>query len=85
MGHRKVQHKETKCWSWQVQVLWDNDDKTWEPAHVVRKDDPLSMVKYAHDNKLVNTNGWKWAKKYKKLIKRYTNLITRVKALHAQK
>ncbi len=64
---------------------WDNDEKTWEPLHVVRKDDPLTMVRYSHDNKLIKTNGWKWAKKYKNVIHRYTKLITRVNALHAQK
>ncbi len=68
-----------------MQVLWDNDEKTWKPVHVVRKDYPLRMVKYAHDNKLIETNGWKWAKKYKNFIQRYTKLMTRVNASHAQK
>ncbi len=84
LGDRKVQHKGTKRWKWQVQVLWDNDEKTWKPVHVVRKDDPLSMVKYAHDNKLVKTNGWKWVRKYKSLIQRYADLITRVNAFRTE-
>ncbi len=84
IGHRKVQYKETKYWEGQVQVLWDNDEKTWEPMHVIRKDDPLSLVRFAH-YKLTKANGWKWTKKYKNLIHRYVKLITRVNALQAQK
>ncbi len=53
--------------------------------HVMRKNEPLTLVKYAHDNKLTKTNESKWAKKYKNLIHRYVKLITRVNALQARK
>ncbi len=45
----------------------------------------LFLVQYAHDNNLTNTNGWKLAKKYKKLINKYFKFITRVNAMKAQK
>ncbi len=51
----------------------------------MRKDDPLSLVQYAHDNNLTKTNGWKLAKKDKRLIKKYVKLINRVDALQAHK
>ena len=31
--------------SWQVKVLWDNGEETWEPVPTKRKDDPLEMAK----------------------------------------
>ncbi len=68
-----------------MQVVWDNDEKSWERVQMVRKDDLLSMVKNTNNNKLVKTNGWNCAKKCKNLIQRYSELITRVNAFHAQK
>ncbi len=52
---------------------------------MMRKNDPFSLMEYAHRHKLTNTNGWKWAKKYKKLTTKYVKVITRVNTLQAQK
>ncbi len=51
----------------------------------MRKDDLLSLVKYAHDKNLTNTNGWKGAKKYKKYINKYVKFITKLNTLKSQK
>ncbi len=34
IGHRKDQKKPTK---WQIKVVWDSDEKSWEPVHIMRK------------------------------------------------
>ncbi len=41
----------------------DNGEKTWEPIHVIRKDYLLEIYQFVFDDKLTNTNGWKWVKK----------------------
>ncbi len=38
------------------------------------------MAQYAFDNKLMNTNGWKWAKKDKKFTKLFLKFLARIKA-----
>ncbi len=66
-------------------MKWDNDEKTWETVHIMRKDDPLCLVQYANDNNLTNTNGWKWAKKYRRYTKKYVKLTPRVHNLNPRR
>ena len=42
-----------------------NGEKTWEPLSIIKQDDEITVAKYAIDNNLENTHGWKWAKKWK--------------------
>ncbi len=46
----------------------DNNEENWEPVWIMKKEDLWTQVKYAHDNKLRNTTGWKWGKRSKKFI-----------------
>ena len=39
----------------QVLVLWATGEETWEPAHIIQQDDPLSIVEYARGNNLLST------------------------------
>ena len=32
-----------------VKIQWDNGDVTWEPLNSLRKDDPVTLAKYAHE------------------------------------
>ena len=59
-GHRHLPHKPVE-----VQVLWSNGEQTWEKAMAIKKDDLITLAKYAHNNDLVGQPGWKWAKSYK--------------------
>ena len=47
----------------EVQILWDIDEVTWEPVEVIRKDDPITVAKYAKDKHLTEQRGWAWAKR----------------------
>ncbi len=62
----RLQEKPKNSGRWQINVLFDNGDETWEPVSVIRKDSPLKRAKYAFENKLTDTTGWKWTKKCKK-------------------
>ena len=50
-------HRKTKKGEWQVMVLWDTSDETWELMKVIKEDDKLTLAKYAHDNDLVDQPG----------------------------
>ena len=47
-----LNHRTTSNGKVEVEVLWDTDEVTWEPLTHVRKDDPITVAKYAMDNKL---------------------------------
>ena len=49
----------------EVLVKWkDNSEQTWEPMHVIKQDDPITLAEYAIQNNLCDTPGWKWTKQY---------------------
>ena len=68
LEHRKKNRK------WEVKVSWDDGDVTWEPLHDMRLFDMMTLAKYAHDNDLINTPGWKWAKKKTKNPKKFIRM-----------
>ena len=41
----------------EVEVLWDNGDVFWEPLANIRKDDPITLTKYAKNKNLLNQRG----------------------------
>ncbi len=80
IGNRKVLNKKKDGPEWQIKVIRNNDEETWEPMHLLRKDDPLSLVQYAHDNNLINQIGLSNTRDSSKIVR----LITKVNALKAQ-
>ena len=58
----------------EVEVLWDNGDISWELLTNIRKDDPITLAKYAKDKNLLNQRGWKWARKIVKNNKKYERM-----------
>ena len=43
----------------EVEILWDNEETSWEPLRVMRKDDPGTLTGYAKERKLLEQQGWK--------------------------
>ena len=43
-----------------VLVHWEDSSKTWEPLNLMAKDDPVTLAKYAKQNNLLDTPGWKF-------------------------
>lgn len=63
-----------------VEVLWDNDEVSWEPLAVLRKDDPVTLASYASERKLLEQKGWKWARRIAKSEKKLARLLKLMKA-----
>lgn len=68
IDHRKHKGK------WEVFVEWEDGDKTWEPLSDMRLHDMITLAAYAHDNDLVTTQGWKWAKNKTKNPKKFLRM-----------
>ena len=62
-----------------VMIKWENGEITSEPLSVIVKDDPITCAIYAHDNNLLDTNGWKCFKSIAKHEQKYKCLIHQVK------
>ena len=77
-----LNHRTTSNGKVEVEVLWDTDEVTWEPLTHVRKDDPITVAKYAMDNKLQEQKGWQWAKR---IVRREKKFIRMMKLNAAQK
>jgi hypothetical protein len=41
-----------------VMIEWENGEITTEPLSVIAKDDPITCAIYAHDNNLLELEGW---------------------------
>ena len=59
----------------QVKIQWDNGDVTWEPLNNLRKDDPVTLAKYAHKKGITNKRGWKWSRKINKHPKKLLQML----------
>ena len=59
----------------QVKIQWDNGDVTWEPLNSLRKDDPVTLAKYAHKKGITNKRGWKWSRKINKRPKKLLRML----------
>ena len=45
--------------SWNVEVLWDDGSKTWEPLTAMIACDPATLAAYAKEHDLLGRDGWK--------------------------
>ena len=65
-----------KAKQWLVKIKWNREEEpTWEPLSVLRKDDPMTLATYAHEHNLTNYDGWKWARKFTKNHKKFVRLV----------
>ena len=53
-----LDHWKTKKGQWEVKILWDTGDETWELMKIIKEDDKMTLAKYAHDNNLTDEPGW---------------------------
>ena len=59
-----------------VLLKWTgHEEPTWEPMENIKRDDPVSLAKYAENMKLTNQSRWKWAKTYLKRDKRFARML----------
>ena len=56
-------------------ILWDGyKEDTWEPIKIIKKDDTVTLAKYAYDNNITDKAIWKWAKWYLKNVKKLKHI-----------
>src|SRR5210317_1019335 len=62
------------------------DDPTWEPASTMKKDDPVTLAKYADEKGLIKEGSkWWWARKYVKRDVRFSRMMRNVNQAKARK
>ena len=66
--------------SYEVLVNWEYGSVTWEPVLVMRRNDPIYLSKYEHDNHLIYKHGWKQLRLYVKNNKKMNRLLKAAKA-----
>ena len=71
-GPLKPNHDEYKGSSWNLQILWENDEVTWEPLRIIAASDPVSCAIYAKNNQLLHLDGWI---RFKRLASRQKKLL----------
>ena len=81
-GPLNAHDKKYKGSKWNLLILWDTGEQTWEPLWTVDKKgiaqtDPVTVAIYAKENDLLDTPGWKIpglrriAKSQKKLLRMF--------------
>ena len=62
-----------------VKLNWTNhEESTWEPMEAIKKDDPITLAKYAEANDLLRLSVWSWARRYLKNEKKFTRALNQV-------
>ena len=59
-----LDHRRDRNQKWRLKVLWDNGETTWEPLHIIKETDPVTVAEYGSDRNLVGKSGWRWARDY---------------------
>ena len=55
-GHRPVNKKKGL---WEVRVLWESGEISWEPLKSIWDSDRLTLAQYARDQGLTHLKGWR--------------------------
>jgi hypothetical protein len=72
LNHRHPEYKGSK---YNVLVQWEDGTETYEALDQVRKDDPVTVAKYAVDNNLLDTDGWKSLRRIAKNQKKLDRML----------
>ena len=60
----------------EVLVTWVGYEvPTWEPMDAIKKDDPVTLAKYAEEHDLPEKTAWKWAAQYVKRKTRFARMF----------
>ena len=69
MGHKKIGAK------WFLNVSWEDDTNTWEPLKALAIKGPVTIVRYAQENGLLDVPAFKRFKSYVKREKRFIRML----------
>ena len=76
LNHKSPGYKGSK---YNVEIEWENGERTFEPFNVIYEDDAISLANYARDNNLLETDGWKRLKRFAKRTKKLKRMINQAK------
>ena len=76
LTHRSPGYKGS---TYNVEIEWENGERTFEPFDTIYEDDAISLALYARDNNLLETAGWKRLKRFTKRKKKMNRLINQAK------
>ena len=62
-----------------VLVEWEDGSQSYKPLDIIAEDDPVSCAKYASNNKLLNTPGWKQFRRLGRRAQKLERLINQRK------
>ena len=69
-----LDHRKVKGGKYEVRVKWDTGETTWEPMQVIKEDDRITLAAYARECELLDTPGWKWARRLTKNPKKFIRM-----------
>ena len=76
LNHRSPGYKGS---TYNVEIEWENGERTFEPFDTIYEDDAISLAIYARDNNLLDTSGWKRLKRFAKRQKKLKRMINQAK------
>ena len=88
IGHQgplKPSDKRYKGSSYNVLVHWEDGSETYEPLTIVMKDDPVTCARYAMDNDLLDTPGWKSLKRIASREKMFKRMLKQARLKSARR
>jgi hypothetical protein len=65
-------HPDYKGSSYNIEIEWENGERTFEPLNVIAVDDPVTCALYAKDHDLLDKPGWK---RFSRIARRQQKLI----------
>ena len=77
--HTPPGHRDRRGSEYNVQMLWETGEVTFEPLDFLAKDIPVGLAQYAIENSLLNKPGWRRLQSYKRRQKQVERLIRQAK------
>ena len=68
---RIIDHSKASGGKHEVQVMWYTGEKIQEPMQDLKEDDKITISEYAKKRVLLDTPGWKWARRLTKNSKKF--------------
>ena len=68
--------------AWNTLVKWEDGSTTYEPLHIMAKDQPDMCAQYALDNNLLELDGWKQFRRRAKNKKTLARKVNQIKKQH---
>jgi hypothetical protein len=64
---------------WNVMVEWETGETTYEPLHMMAKDDPVTVAAYAKEKGLLDLEGWR---QFRSRARREKRMLRELKQAH---